>query len=74
MWKKDETVAHTVGGCEMLENSDYLNQKSGSGLFVEKMDLKDRNNNGSTRWKQFWKMKFPKFYGTSAYKHAAPPP
>jgi len=25
MWKKDETVAHIVGGCEMLENSDYLN-------------------------------------------------
>ena len=28
MWKKDETVTHTVGGCEMLENSDYLNRNN----------------------------------------------
>ena len=29
------------------------------------MDLIDRNNGGNTRLKQFWKMKLPKFYGTS---------
>ena len=28
MWKKDETVAHIVGGCEMLENSDYLDRNN----------------------------------------------
>ena len=77
MWKKNETVAHIVGGCEMLENSDYLNRNNRIAsqilvLGVEKMDLNEWNNNGSARWKQFWKMKFPKFYGTSTYKHSAP--
>ena len=82
MWKKDETVARIVDGCEMLENSDYLNRNNRiasqilvlGSLWKKGMDLKDRNNNGSTRWKQFWKMNFPKFYGTSTYKNSAPPP
>ena len=36
------------------------------------MDLTDPNNGGNTRWKQFWKMELPKFYGTSAYTLTGP--
>ena len=31
------------------------------------MDLRDWNNGGNTRWRQLWKMKLPKFNGTSPY-------
>ena len=68
--KKDETVSHIVSGCEMLADSDYLNRHNRIASQIQwalcrKYGFDRSEKWWQLRWKQFWKMKLPKSYGTS---------